>query len=64
MEDTAHEQKTALVLDPVVEVFAKAIVDAVASYAAISRRDVEDSLRAEADRIAGENAALAVDAAG
>jgi hypothetical protein len=64
MEDTAHEQKGALALDPVVQVFAKAIVDAVASYAASSRRDVEGSLRAEAYRIASENAALAVDGAG
>ncbi len=64
MEETAHEQKGAPALDPVVQVFAKAIVDAVASCAASSRREVEESLRAEADRIASENAALAVDAAG
>jgi hypothetical protein len=64
MEDTAHEQKGALALDPVVQVFAIAILDAVASYAASSRRDLEDSLREEADRIVSENAALAVDAAG
>lgn len=50
--------------DPVVRVFATAIVDAVASYATCSRQELEDTVRAEADRIATENHALAVDVAG
>ena len=64
MKDTAHGQQGALAVDPAVQVFAKAIVDAVASHAASSRQSVEDSLRAEADRIGSANAALAIDAAG
>lgn len=64
MEDTAREQNGAAALDPVVHVFVNAIVDAVAAHAAISRREVEDSLRKIAERIASENEALAVDAAG
>jgi L-2-amino-thiazoline-4-carboxylic acid hydrolase-like protein len=64
MEDTAHGQHDAPAIDPVVHVFASAIVDAVASYAANSPEHLEQTLRAEADRIANENEALAVDAAG
>jgi hypothetical protein len=64
MKDTADEQTGAPALDPVVQVFARAIVDAVASYAASSRQAVEDCLRAETEGITSANAALAVDAAG
>lgn len=64
MEDTPHAQNGALAFDPVVQVFATAIVDAVASYAASSRQELENTMRAEAKRLASKNEALAVDAAG
>ncbi len=64
MEDTAPRRNGAPAFDPVVQVFANAIVEAVVSYAASSRREIEDAMRAEAASIASENAALAVDAAG
>lgn len=59
-----HGQHGAPARDPVVQLFTEAIVDAVASHAASSRREVADAVRAEAERIASESAALAVDAAG
>ena len=63
MENAAHDQTDALAFDPAVRVFADAIVDTVASYAASGRREVEHTVRTEAARLANENAALAVDAA-
>lgn len=50
--------------DPVIQIFATAIVQAVASRAATSLRAVEEAITGEAKRIASENANLADDAAG
>ena len=44
MEDTAREQKGAVTVDPVIQVFATAIADTVASCAARSRPEVEHSV--------------------
>lgn len=63
MEDTDSLQNSRSSFDPVVLMFATAIFETLTTRAAITRAEIED-VRAEAERITGENAAFAVDAAG
>ena len=63
MEDTGGSHNGRSSLDPVVQLFATAIFDTLISHAGISRAEI-DEVRAEANRIAADNAAFGVDAAG
>jgi hypothetical protein len=63
MEDTDSSQTSRPSFDPVVRAFATAIFEMLTSRAALPRVKIED-VRAEADRIADENADFGVDAAG